>query len=336
MLLRLLACGFICLAATAAAGETVPVRVERLDAIAVFPEHSAPATVVSNGATDISAEIAARVVAFAPRVGDVIAAGGVIARLDCRDYEYALAAARAELDVLEARLELAERRLERARELRERNSLAAEVLDERESERAVAVAEIAGARARIAGDEVAVERCVIRSPFRALLRERLAPVGFYAAVGSPLARVVDIEDLELSAQVLTADVDAVAASEALEFVVDGRRFGVVLRTAVAAVNTETRNRELRLGFVDARPLVGSAGQLSWRDARRHVPGRVLVRREESLGLFLVAAGVARFVPLPAAQAGRAAPVTLDGDARVVVEGQFGLVDGQAVTLLDAP
>ncbi len=318
------------------ADAAAPIRSASLDAIASYPEHLAPATVVSGSEAEISAEIAARVVAFAPRVGDVVAAGAVLARLDCRDYELELEAARAALAVLEARLELAARRLQRAQSLERSNSLAVEAREEREAERDVLRAEIRGARARLALDEIAVGRCTIKSPYRALLRARLAPVGQYVAVGDAVARVVDLDDLELSAEVFAADVEAIARSAALIFVAGGQRYPVALRSAVQAINTASRNRELRLRFDGEPPLVGSAGQLTWSDPRPHVPGAVLVRRGETLGLFTVSDGRARFVALPEAQAGRASPVTLPGDSRIVTEGQYGLRDGQAVSELGAP
>lgn len=316
------------------AAEATPVRVARLDSIAVYPAHAAPATVVSGSEAELSAELAARIIAFPPAVGDVVDKGATIARLDCRDYELALAAARADLAELEARLDLAERRLERARELTARQSLAVEVLDERSAERTVAQAQIAGARARIERDAVAVSRCVVTSPFRAALIERLAPLGQYTAVGEAVARVIDLDDIELSAQVGADDVAAIEATTSLDFVTGGRHYPVSLRVAVAAITTATRTRELRLRFTGAHPLSGTAGELEWRDARPHVPGSVLVQRGDALGLFVVADGHARFTALPAAQAGRPSAVALPDEALVVTEGQYGLNDGDSVELLE--
>jgi len=263
----------------------------------------------------------------------VVDKGAVIVRLDCRDYELELVRARADLDVLRARLELARRRFERAQELTARQSLAVEILDEREAERTVLIAEIAGTEARIAQASVAVSRCTITSPFRALVRERRAPPGQYAQAGDVVARVIDVADLELSAEVQPADVPAVTESDDLVFVTGAERYPVHLRIAVAAIDTETHNQELRFTFPATRPLNGSAGQLSWTDRRPHVPGMALIRRGDDLGLFLVDDGHARFVVVPAAQAGRASPVALPGDSLVVVEGHYGLTDGQAVRVL---
>jgi RND family efflux transporter MFP subunit len=321
------------IAMTTVAEDAVPVRVSLLSTLALQPTRTAPATVVSNNEVEISAEIAARVVEIPPRIGDVLEKGAVIGRLDCRDYELELARARADLDVLRARLEFARRRLARAEELAARQSLAIEVLDEREAERTVLVAEIAGNEARIAQATVAVSRCTITSPFRALVRERRAPPGQYVKAGDVVARVVDVADLELTAEVQLADVAAVAENPEPTFVTGDERYPVRLRVAVAAIDTATRSQELRFTFTAARPLTGSAGQLSWIDTRPHVPGLALIRRGDELGLFLVVDGHARFVVVPGAQAGRASAVALPGDSLVVIEGHYGLTDGQAVRLL---
>ena len=75
---------------------------------------------------------------------------------------------------------------------------------------------------------------------------------------------------------------------------------------------------------------GSAGQLRWNDDRPHLPASVVVQRERRLGVFVVEGGKARFVPLPRAEEGRAAPAALPPDAAVVVSGQAALQPGQAV------
>ena len=63
-----------------------------------------------------------------------------------------------------------------------------------------------------------------------------------------------------------------------------------------------------------------------------LPPELLVKRGQGLGAFVVADGRARFVPTPAAQEGRPFAVALPPDTQVVMRGQQGLSDGQAVTL----
>jgi len=192
------------------------------------------------------------------------------------------------------------------------------------------MAERKGAAVRHARGCIAVRRCVVVSPYRALLRQRLAPVGSFVGVGDPIARLVDVNDIELVAHVRGNDIEAIEHAPSLNFVAGTRCYRVTTRSAVAVIDSDTRNRELRLDFAAERPLRGSAGQLVWRDPRPHVPGLVLVERDATFGLFVVANGHAQFVPLPAAQPGRATPVTLAADSQIVTEGHYGLRDGQAV------
>ena len=320
----------------ASADDATTVGVSLLRDIALHPQRFAPATVVSEAEPVLSAEIAGRVTRFEPRVGDIVESGAVIARLDCRDYQFDLRTAKSELDAIDARIELAEQRLERARDLVARESLADEVLDERQSERAVLAADRVSQLTQIERARLAVSRCQIRAPFRALVRERLATVGHYAAIGDPVARVFDINSLELSARVVLDDVASVASSSELRFVVGDSAFSVKLRIAVAAVNTTTRDQELRLDFNGDAPLVGTAGQLAWRDLRTHVPGNILVRRGTEMGLFMLDGNIARFIPIAGAQSGRASAVDLEPDTRIVVKGQFALSNGDPVRVIADP
>ena len=111
------------------------VRAQPWRDIASVPTRSAPATVVSSNDTLLSAEVAARVLSFPPRVGDVVAVGEVIARLDCRAYELERASARTARDVLQARHALVSA-ASRGRVIW-RGNACRRVLDEREAERAV-------------------------------------------------------------------------------------------------------------------------------------------------------------------------------------------------------
>jgi len=98
-----------------AAEEAAAVRASALASIALYPEHAASATVVSNGDVVISAEIAAHVETFDARVGDILEKDAAVASLDCRDFDNEVLSADAALEVVDARLMLAERRLKRAR-----------------------------------------------------------------------------------------------------------------------------------------------------------------------------------------------------------------------------
>ncbi|MFB3090638.1 MAG: biotin/lipoyl-binding protein, partial [Gammaproteobacteria bacterium] len=71
---------------TVYAADKITVKTAKISEVAIYPERSAPATVVSLNESIISARITARVDEISVRVGDIVEKGGVLARLDCEDY----------------------------------------------------------------------------------------------------------------------------------------------------------------------------------------------------------------------------------------------------------
>ena len=314
----------------ALAQDAVKVGTSLLSEVATYPLRSAPATVVSLNATGIAAEIPAKIIALDVRVGDIVEKDQELVRLKCIDYELELEGAKARLQSLDARIDLAQRRLERTRKLTMKQSVSEELLDERESDLAVLSADRIAARATYNLSRVHVATCVIKSPFRALVTERTSSVGNYAEVGKPLVRILDIEQLEISAQVYARDAEQLKSADDLEFRHDDLGYPVKLRAILPSINSETRNQEVRLLFQNGPALPGAAGKLRWRDKRPHVPGNLIVERNGSLGVFVFENNRARFVALPAAQAGRASPTDISVSSTLISVGHFGLNDGDAV------
>lgn len=326
----LLLCLCVCAPATSFAAQAVMVKTMPLAELALYPQRSAPATAISLNGGLISARIAAEVETILVRVGDVVDAGATLAQLDCADHELALAGNEARLKASAHKRELALARLQRTRSLATRQLVAEETLDEREADHAILSAELESLQAEVAASKLAVSRCAVVSPFDALIVERLGAVGEFVREGTALLRIMDVAEVELSAQILSRDVAQLENAGALRFEHDGARYDVTLRAITQAFNAETRNLEARLLFGAERPLPGASGSLVWRDARAHIPAELLTRRDGELGVFIAEQGRARFYPAPAAQAGRANPVALPPDATLVVEGHFSLKNGDLI------
>jgi len=195
-------------------------------------------------------------------------------------------------------------------------------------------AELRGIKAEIEIKKINESRCVVLSPFRALVIERSSSVGEFVNVGTALVKIMDIDMTEISAQVSSRDTEQVSHASELYFEHDDIRYPVKLRAIVQAINTETRNREVRLTFKDSNALPGASGKLLWRDERAHIPGELLVRRNGDLGVFTVEGNIAKFNSMPSAQAGRASATALGSDARVVIEGHFSLKEAMPVDVVN--
>ena len=318
-------------APAASAPDAVTVKVRSFEQLAIRPQREAPAAVVARNEARLSAEVAGRVLRWTADAGGRVARGDLLVELEPADYRLARDQARAAVDASQARLKLAESQLVRARELVAQGFFSQEALNSRETEVQLMRTELASNRAQLAAAERSLAKTRITAPFAGSVKERLAQTGEFVAAGTPLYVLTQTDGAELSARVALADVASVKASPKLEFVGVDQVVPLKLLRTSATVTAPARTVEVRLA--PTQPLVvGSAGQLRWVEERPHVPAAVVVQRERRLGVFVVDNGRAKFVPLPDAQEGRAAPAALAPAAQVVVSGQAALRDGQAVSV----
>jgi len=304
------------------------VVIKPLSQVAIYPEREASAQTVSLNESRIAAEISGRIEAIPVRVGERVARGAVLARIECRDHELARERADSALKSARARLALAEQQLARARELSTRGFISKEALNSRETEAQIFRAETEQARAQLDTAARAVGKCSVRSPFAAIVRERLGQVGELAAPGSPLVALSDAERVEVSTQLQLQDAESLSKAPVVRFAAYGGVKELALLRVSPAISPQARTVEARLRFKGEPAAAGSSGSVTWRDTRAHVPAEFVVRRGDRLGVFVDEGGVARFHPLAEAQEGRPAPADLPPGMRIVVSGQLALRDGQ--------
>ncbi len=309
----------------------VPITWAPLSTLVIRPVRSAPAQVQSLNDSQISAEIQARIDQIPVRVGDPLAKGDLLVELDCRQYRSQLAAQQAARRQTDAKRQLAVSQLARARSLRKQRNISEEQLEQRDTDVATLTADGATQDEAVRQAELLVERCQIRAPFDAVVAERQGQVGALAMPGTPLIRVVQTGELEVSAQLTPTEAREVQTAERLELVFDGQRAAVQLRRLAPIVDARSQTREARLVLVDTQVPAGAAGRLEWRAPGAFVPADLLVRRQGTLGVFSVADGRARFHALPDALEGQPAPIDLPAGTPIVMEGRQRVSDGEAVS-----
>ncbi|MEM7543540.1 MAG: efflux RND transporter periplasmic adaptor subunit [Pseudomonadota bacterium] len=309
------------------------VKTTPLESLAVYPESQASATVISLNDIEISAEIPARLLSLPVEVGSVVDKGARLATLDCREFRARLQSALGRETQNGERIRLAEKRIQRARKLEQQQSLAEEILDERITDLAVLKADKAQIEGDLALARLNVSRCTVVAPFDSLITERVAGVGQYLRVGDTLMNILDVNSIEISAQVSVADLSALHNAETIQFRANGKRYAAILRAVVAAIETASRTQEVRLTFPAEAALIGSAGQIVWRSKTPHVPGHLVVNRDGELGVFVLADGVAKFVSTPAAQGGRMTPLDLPATTEIITEGHYNLRSGERLNVV---
>ncbi len=312
------------------ADEALPVTVQVLGELTVYPEEHAPATVVSLNKSRIAAEISARLEELPVKVGDRVEKGALLARLDCRDHLLEKKRQGARLRALDAQHELARFQLKRAESLAKDRNVSEELLNQRQAEMRVVEAQRQEQKIGIALVGRGIGKCALRAPFPALVTARLASLGEWLDPGVAVVKLLDLEDIEVSAQVPVTATGNLAAAGSIRFTNGEKAYPLELKVVLPSVDTRSRSREVRLTFTRDQGLPGTAGRIVWRNGAAHIPAALVIKRDGRPGIFTERDGQARFHPLPGAMAGRPAAITLAPETRVILEGRFSAHDGQRV------
>lgn len=324
------------LACQLAVAEPVPVHTQPFAELAIHAQHSAPATVVSDNQSRLSAELQAKIKAMPVRVGETVAKGTLLVQLDPTDFELAVASEKAALAAVSAKLDLAKYELNRAITLSKKQAVSEQILKQREADRDALLAEQQIRQAALQQAQRQVEKTKIRAPFRAVVLERLAQSGELAAPGTPLLRIVDIDNLELRARIQPEQADDLQHNTAPRLLYQDQQFPLSLRVITPALDTRARTREARLRFTSTPPLPGATGKLVWSSALASLPADLISQRDGKLGVFIREGDKARFITLPQAQTGRPVTTKLSPETEVITDGRYRLRDGDEIKLAGTP
>jgi len=320
--------------AVAGAQEAKPVRVTALSELLSPIVFTAPAEVVSANRSRLSARLEARIQRILVDVGDSVSNGDELVVLDCSDHELARQQAEAALESAAARLERARQQLARTELLARDTLLSQDLLEQRQTEQQAARAQARQARVALEQAELTVSRCRVTSPYQGVVTSRLASVGELARPGTPLLELVDLDSVEVAAQVFPAEHPDLHDSRRIYFRFLDEDYGLRIDRSVPVIDPVTRTNEVRLEFTADRAPVGASGRLIWHAIEPGVPASYVAQRDEQLGIFLAREGRAVFHPLPSAREGRPAAVDLSFDTLVVTEGRQGLRDGDPLNIID--
>jgi HlyD family secretion protein len=194
---------------------------------------SAPGQIEPKTSVKISAQVQARIIALPFRENDTVRKGDVIVRLDARDLEASLLAARARLKGEQARLEGSQAALARAESERARiqklsasGDVAKSALEQADSEYLKAVSTLRSsessideARAQIVRAEKDLENTVIVSPIDGTITSLDAEVGELVVVGtlnnagSVIMSIADLAQMVLKARVDESNIVPVKANQ---------------------------------------------------------------------------------------------------------------------------
>ncbi len=300
----------------------------------------------------VAAEATGRVVEVPVEIGDEVAAGDLLVRIDDETVRAQLAESQARVAEAEATLEQAERDLERGRQLAETKDISMTELDRLELARDTATAQLAADRASARLRRSMVADAEARAPFSGVVSDRMVEVGSWIAPGSALVRVVDRRRLKVRGSAtqrdrarLTPGLSATVRADALpEAVWDGsvRLLGQEADEATGTYLVEVAVRDPRTDS-GARLLPGMQGAIEVEIGEREalmIPRVALITTADGDGVFVVReeggagdAAAARFLQPETGATSEGQLEILDGleaGDRVVVAGQHVLHDGDPV------
>ena len=322
----------ISLITPAAEKAAVHVTTAQLKEQTFFPQLSAPATTLSLNESRISAETSGRILALKPRVGDQIKVGDTLAELDCRDNTVHQKQAEAALQAAAARVTLAERQFTRSQSLRKAKNISEELYNQREADVATSRADLLAQRAQLDEAKLNVERCILQAPFDAVVLERLTSEGEWISPGQGVVRLLDNQQLEVSAQIPVDLTESLTHASGIMFEDNHGQYPLQLRILLPVVETRGRNREARLLFPGDTALPGSSGRILWQDPQPHLPADLPVRRNGIIGIFKPNGGTAEFIPLDNALEGQPVAIDLPAGTEIIIEGRRNLDDGDSISV----
>ena len=187
-----------------------PVKLLTLTTASDLQTSRYPASVSAGRFSELSFQVGGLIEEVAVVDAQEVNAGDLIARLDQRDYQSSAVSARAQF-------QNAEEEYQRAVRLAQEDAIAGSVLEQRESQRDVA-------RAQLDTAEKALEDTVLRAPFKGVVAQVPVRERENISAGQPVAALIDADTLEV-----TIDLPARVIAESQE--VENRGSFVVLDAA---------------------------------------------------------------------------------------------------------
>lgn len=223
-------------------------------------------SLVSRLDAEVAAEMTGRLVWLA-EVGDRVSQGDRLAQIDDAQRKLEVDESRAELAQVKAKLKFFEKELKRLNSLAKQNNAARTLLEQTESDRDVARADLAAARARVKLAQDRVARSAVRAPFSGTVAQRLMQPGEWAESGTEVLRLVNADLVEVRAMVPLSSINFVKKDAELALSANGERHTARVRSLVPVGDLQSRLMDLRLDLDHSPWSVGQSVKIAVPTAR---------------------------------------------------------------------
>jgi len=315
-----------------------PVVVASATKVTMAPHTILPGTVISKRDAVIASEATGKVLSVA-LVGDIVKLGDSLAEIDPQNATQLVSQRKAALARISSLYQYHKDYFARVNLEESKLGIPEIGVAELRSNMKTAKADMQAAQAALRSAELELERTSIKAPFAGRVVSQSIQIGEYAQLGSPMVRLVDTDNLEVSAQVPASLVQPIQVGSRLEVSGMGKTIRTPMRALVPVGDSISRTMELRVELTNSGLLVGSAVRVSLPSAQPKevvaVPRDAVILRTNSQYVFVVDPnGVAsrRDIELGFAEGEMIEAIgDISADDIVIVRGGERLRDGQTVS-----
>lgn len=226
--------------------------------------------------------------------GDRVARGQLLARLDSRDLEAAVAQAKAAVMMAEANLKNSEAQFKRITGLHAKGSVTEKNLEDATAHYQVTQAGLAQAQANLGAAEVMLAYAEVRAPLSGFITAKRTEVGDMAAPGMPLFAIDDLSQVKVSVKVPESEIAGIVAGGPARVSVEagGEVVEAVVDRVVPVADPSSRTFEVKLKLPnpEGRLKSGMFARVAFPKGRRQallVPAAAIQNRGQLTGLFVL-------------------------------------------------
>ncbi|MEM8500840.1 MAG: efflux RND transporter periplasmic adaptor subunit [Pseudomonadota bacterium] len=330
-------------AATIAAQDLPVVQVAPAEKREIASTLWVPGTVVSRQDAILSAETEGQLLWIA-ELGQEVAKGDVIARIDDRTLKLELRRNLSSAARIKAELAYQNRQINRLEELTLHNNSSRSELDQAKSQSAMLEQDLKMAQIAIETSQLLIEKTSVKAPFPGVIANRELMAGEFTESGSNLLRLVNTKQLELSARAPITIARYAKTGMQLTLRTENNYESGALRTLIPVGDERTRMLEARVTLADSSLwVIGEAVQLALTssDVKSAIAVHrdALILRDTGVSVFKVAENnIARQLHVkPGASSGDYIAISgaIQSNDQLVIRGAENLSDGQEVHILPA-
>ena len=218
-----------------------PVRVVRAELRPMERALQVTGMLSAHDEATVAAQVAGQMEKNHVDVGDRVTAGQELALIDTTSYEALARQAAANLLKAKASATNAAQNLKRVQELQQEKIASTSELDLAVAESGKTQADVTSAEAANAIAQLSLDRSRVKAPFHGAVAARIAGVGNYVAVGTPIFRIVKTDPLRLRLDVPERDSSALRVGQGVRVSVEGDTniyTGQIARVAPAIRETD--------------------------------------------------------------------------------------------------